>query len=174
MQSQLRLQRPRVLRAGPQQRAVAARAGLFGFMTPKPAAAAPVSQRANEIVEELVDICRGTDAGAKVPAGRREQIAELVDELQGYCMKNPLKSKLLWGEYEVRRRLQPAAAALGRPQSAAAAAQGSGAASRAGDAGSRQGAARPGAPQQRLLPGGSPGALQHPCQGTGAPSSPVG
>ena len=88
-------------RAKPRQSPVVARVGLFNFLAPRPAEAPVNNQRAEELVEELVDVCKGTDAGAKASTAKREQIAELVDELQQYCMKNPLKSKLLWGEYEV-------------------------------------------------------------------------
>lgn len=88
-------------RAKLQQSPVVARVGLFKFLAPKPAEAPVNNQRAQELVEELVDICKVTDAGAKASPARREEIAELVDELQQYCMKNPLKSQLLWGEYEV-------------------------------------------------------------------------
>jgi hypothetical protein len=102
-------------RAKPQQSPVVARVGLFNFLKPKPAEAPVNNQRAQELVEELVDICKGTDAGAKASTARREQIAELVDELQQYCMKNPLKSNLLWGEYEVCCTLQPGCARPARP-----------------------------------------------------------
>ncbi|MEW5307257.1 MAG: hypothetical protein WDW36_009665 [Sanguina aurantia] len=75
--------------------------GLF-----KQKAAPAVDPRGAEIVEELIEL---TKKGSKQTAERDEEVEELVQQLSRYCMKNPLKSPLLWGEYEVLYCSKPAA-----------------------------------------------------------------
>ncbi|KXZ56152.1 hypothetical protein GPECTOR_1g13 [Gonium pectorale] len=78
---------------------------FFSFFTPKPAAPAPlVDPRAKPLVEQLIALTSGTDAGAKATADQKEEIAALVTELSRYCMKNPLKSDLLFGEWKASWR----------------------------------------------------------------------
>lgn len=55
---------------------------FFSFFTPKPAAAA-VNPRTAELVQEVIDLSSGTDAGAKASPQRKEQIAAAVG--LGYC-----------------------------------------------------------------------------------------
>ncbi|EFJ43883.1 hypothetical protein VOLCADRAFT_106656 [Volvox carteri f. nagariensis] len=75
---------------------------FFNFFTPKPAAAAPiVDPRAKPLVERLIALTRGTDAGAKASPALKEEIADVITELSRYCVKNPLKSDLLFGEWKV-------------------------------------------------------------------------
>ncbi|KAG2440887.1 hypothetical protein HXX76_003741 [Chlamydomonas incerta] len=75
---------------------------FFSFFTPKPAAAvSPFDPRAKPLVEQLIAITSGTDAGSKASAAQKEEIAALVTELSRYCIKNPLKSDLLFGEWKV-------------------------------------------------------------------------
>eukprot|EP00198_Chlamydomonas_reinhardtii_P013545 XP_001702882.1 predicted protein [Chlamydomonas reinhardtii] len=78
---------------------------FFNFFAPKPAApTSPFDPRAKPLVEQLIAITSGTDAGAKASAAQKEEIAALVTELSRYCIKNPLKSDLLFGEWKVRAR----------------------------------------------------------------------
>lgn len=59
------------------RQALVVRAGLFDFLTPKPAAPA-VNPRAQEKTEELIDLCSGTSVGSKASPAVKEQIEELV------------------------------------------------------------------------------------------------
>lgn len=81
---------------------------LFGLFTPsKPKSNANAAQ---DLVNELLQSVEGTDGGLKASQARREQIAQLVDELEGCCPRNPLRSPLLFGEYEVLYASKPQAA----------------------------------------------------------------
>ncbi|KAG2493381.1 hypothetical protein HYH03_008513 [Edaphochlamys debaryana] len=83
---------------------------FFNFFTPKPAAAVPsADDRAKPLVEDLIQLTAFTDAGAKCSPEQKEQIAETVIELSRYCMKNPLKSDLLFGEWQVLFSSKPSA-----------------------------------------------------------------
>ncbi|KAG2450565.1 hypothetical protein HYH02_005066 [Chlamydomonas schloesseri] len=85
-----------------QRRAAVECKAFFNFFAPKPAAAtSPFDPRAKPLVEQLIAITSGTDAGAKASAAQKEEIAALVTELSRYCIKNPLKSDLLFGEWKV-------------------------------------------------------------------------
>jgi len=55
-----------------------------------------------ELVDQLLELSARTDGGLNASPAKREQIAELVEELEGFCPRNPLRSPLLFGEYEVR------------------------------------------------------------------------
>ncbi len=57
------------------RRSSVAVSAFFSFLAPKAPKADP---RAGEIVDNLVDICTGTDAGAKASDSRRAEIEELV------------------------------------------------------------------------------------------------
>ena len=50
---------------------------FFSFFTPKPAAAA-VDPRVEEVVEEVIALCQGTDAGLKASPQKKEAIAAAV------------------------------------------------------------------------------------------------
>ncbi|GLC33002.1 hypothetical protein PLESTB_000381600 [Pleodorina starrii] len=83
---------------------------FFNFFTPKPAA--PVSlvdPRAKPLVEQLIGLTSGTDAGAKASPAQKEEIAEVITELSRYCIKNPLKSDFLFGEWKVLFSSKPTA-----------------------------------------------------------------
>ncbi|GIL44491.1 hypothetical protein Vafri_1944 [Volvox africanus] len=83
---------------------------FFNFFTPKPAASIPlVDPRAKPLVERLIGLTSGTDAGAKASPSQKEEIAALITELSRYCMKNPLKSDLLFGEWKVLFSSKPTA-----------------------------------------------------------------
>lgn len=61
---------------------------FFNFFAPKPAApTSPFDPRAKPLVEQLIAITSGTDAGAKASAAQKEEIAALV----GYA------GEALWG-----------------------------------------------------------------------------
>lgn len=88
--------------ARPQRRAAVECKAFFNFFTPKPAAPVnAVDPRAKPLVEQLIALTSRTDAGAKATAQQKEEIAALVTELSRYCIKNPLKSDLLFGEWKV-------------------------------------------------------------------------
>ena len=65
-------------------------------------------------MDQLLDLTERTDGGLSASPAKREQIAELVEELEQYCPRNPLRSPLLFGDYEVRRgRKQEGKRAIG-------------------------------------------------------------
>eukprot|EP00882_Tetradesmus_deserticola_P030072 GHRQ01033731.1.p1 GENE.GHRQ01033731.1~~GHRQ01033731.1.p1 ORF type:complete len:230 (+),score=61.77 GHRQ01033731.1:960-1649(+) len=102
--------RPRtvVARAPAGRKVLLVRAGLFDFLAPKPAAPA-ADPRAQELSEALIDICSGTATGSKASPTTKQEIEELVAELSQYSVKNPLKSPLLWGAYDVLYCSKPTA-----------------------------------------------------------------
>lgn len=109
--------RPVVSRAPVSRKVVVVRAGLFDFLAPKPAAPA-VNPRAQELSEALIDICSSTAAGSKASSTTKQEIEELVAELAQYSLKNPVKSPLLWGTYDVLYCSKPTA--VGGPLKAGA------------------------------------------------------
>jgi chemotaxis protein histidine kinase CheA len=80
---------------------VVTRAGLLDFLTPVAGKTMKKPARTAELVDQLLDLTRGTEAGLKASASRKEEIEELVDELSEYCMRSPLRSDLIFGEWEV-------------------------------------------------------------------------
>lgn len=85
------------------RQALPARA-LFGVFAPKPETSA---NRAQTLVNELLQSVEGTDGGLNASKAKRAQIEELVSELEGICPRNPLRSPLLFGEYEVLYASKP-------------------------------------------------------------------
>ncbi|KAL4859873.1 putative plastid-lipid-associated protein 8 [Chlorella vulgaris] len=80
---------------------------LFGFLAPaKPAAG---SNKTQELVSELIELTSRTNGGLNASSAKRQEIAELAEELQQYCPRNPLRSPLLFGEYEVVYASKPQA-----------------------------------------------------------------
>lgn len=53
-------------------------------------------------MDQLLELTERTDGGLNASPAKREQIAALVEELESYCPRNPLRSPLLYGDYEVR------------------------------------------------------------------------
>ncbi len=53
-------------------------------------------------MDQLLELTERTDGGLNASPAKREQIAALVEELEAYCPRNPLRSPLLYGDYEVR------------------------------------------------------------------------
>jgi hypothetical protein len=86
------------------------RAGLLDFLTPVAGKTIKKPARTAELVDELLELTRGTEAGLKASTSRKEQIEELVDELSGYCMRSPLRSDLIFGEWEVVYASKPTTA----------------------------------------------------------------
>ncbi|GIL75809.1 hypothetical protein Vretimale_5529 [Volvox reticuliferus] len=83
---------------------------FFNFFTPKPAASIPVvDPRAKPLVERLIGLTSGTESGVKASLSQKAEIAEVITELSRYCLKNPLKSELLFGEWKVLFSSKPAA-----------------------------------------------------------------
>jgi hypothetical protein len=72
-----RLTARRVASARPSRKQVQAKA-LFSFLTPKAPKAPQADPRCEELVDNLIDMCARTDAGAKASPAAKEQIAELV------------------------------------------------------------------------------------------------
>lgn len=101
---------------------------LFGFLAPaKPAAGSNKTQELVRIllnprqwkppfqimllcvltqVSELIELTSRTNGGLNASSAKRQEIAELAEELQQYCPRNPLRSPLLFGEYEVQRMVE--------------------------------------------------------------------
>lgn len=78
---------------------------LFGLFSPTKPKAGP--SKAQELVDNLLELTRRTDGGLNASPAKREQIAELVEELQAFCPRNPLRSPLLFGDYEVLYASKP-------------------------------------------------------------------
>ena len=55
-----------------------------------------------ELVDQLLELSSRTVGGLNATPAKRQQIEELVDELEAFCPRNPLRSPLLFGDYEVR------------------------------------------------------------------------
>lgn len=68
--------------------------------TPAPLLATPLLKQ--ELVSDLLELTERTSGGLNASGAKREQIAELVDELQAFCPRAPLRNPLLYGDYEVR------------------------------------------------------------------------
>lgn len=106
--------------SAPRQQTVARRAPLrpqaiFGnsFKLPSFAPSTANKRSTNKKVELLDSLLRLTedcDAGFKTRPAEREAIAEIVDELQAYCPKNPLSRPELLGRWEVRYASKPTTA----------------------------------------------------------------
>ena len=81
---------------------------LFGFLAPPKAKAG--AGKAQELVGQLLELVERSDGGLSTPPAKREEIAELVAELEGLGTRNPLRSPLLFGDYEVVYTSKPQAA----------------------------------------------------------------
>lgn len=57
-----------------------------------------------ELVDQLLELSSRTDGGLNASPAKRQQIEELVDELEAFCPRNPLRNPLLFGDYEVGSR----------------------------------------------------------------------
>ena len=68
------------------------------------------SGRRDELIEELLRATANTNGGLGVGVSVREEISDLVDELQNYCMKDPLGSENIFGRWEVRYASKPGTA----------------------------------------------------------------
>lgn len=79
------------------------RAGFLDFLSPGTASTSkpPKKGRAQELVSRLLEITDGTEAGIKASNQLREEIAELVEELESYCPRSPLRSELIFGTWEI-------------------------------------------------------------------------
>lgn len=95
--------RPRQAVAQP-RRSVQTQA-LFGFLAPSKPKAGP--NKAQELVDQILELTERTDGGLNASPAKREQIAALVEELEAYCPRNPLRSPLLYGDYEVLYASKP-------------------------------------------------------------------
>lgn len=78
---------------------------LFGFLAPAKPKSSP--SKAQELVSQLLELAERTDGGLNASAAKRQQIEELVEELEGFCPRNPLRSTLLFGDYEVLYASKP-------------------------------------------------------------------
>jgi PAP_fibrillin len=77
------------------------RAGLLDFLTPVAGKTIKKPARTAELVDELLQLTQGTEAGLKTSGDRKQEIEGLVNELSEYCMRSPLRSDLIFGEWEV-------------------------------------------------------------------------
>lgn len=57
-----------------------------------------------ELVDQLLELSSRTDGGLNASPAKRQQIEELVEELEAFCPRNPLRNPLLFGDYEVGQR----------------------------------------------------------------------
>lgn len=60
-----------------------------------------------ELIEQLLLLTEDTDAGFKISEAGRRAVSDLVEELQAYCMKDPLSSESIFGRWEVRYASKP-------------------------------------------------------------------
>lgn len=81
------------------------RAGIFDFLTKQ--TTGPASERQKELLGELGEIVAST--GVRASEEAQQEIEQLVEQLQRFSVKNPVKSPLLWGEYEVVYTSKPSA-----------------------------------------------------------------
>ena len=72
---------------------------LFSFLSPPKAKAGP--GKAQELVDRLLELTERTNGGLNASPAKRDEIAGLVDELEGYCPRAPMRSPLIFGDYEV-------------------------------------------------------------------------
>lgn len=94
--------RQRSLRSAP-RRAVKVTA-LFDFFNK---ATVKSGGKKDELIEDLLRLTENADAGFAVSSQGREAIADVVDDLQGFCMKDPLSSEFIFGRWEVRYASKP-------------------------------------------------------------------
>lgn len=60
-----------------------------------------------KLIEQLLLLTEDTDAGFKISQDARRAVSDLVEELQAYCMKDPLSSENIFGRWEVRYASKP-------------------------------------------------------------------
>mmetsp|Transcript_3447 Transcript_3447/g.21618 ORF Transcript_3447/g.21618 Transcript_3447/m.21618 type:complete len:232 (+) Transcript_3447:2703-3398(+) len=58
-------------------------------------------KREDKVVDELLELVEGSDAGANMSDAKRAEVQELVEKLAGRGEKRPARSKLLEAEYDV-------------------------------------------------------------------------
>eukprot|EP00887_Chlorella_sp_A99_P000984 scaffold5.g984.t1 len=80
------------------RRAVVPPRALLNFFAPPAAAKAG---RAQEIVADLLELTAGTNGGRDASPALRQEVEALVEELEGYCPRSPVRSPLLFGDFEV-------------------------------------------------------------------------
>ncbi|PSC67954.1 putative plastid-lipid-associated chloroplastic [Micractinium conductrix] len=81
---------------------------LFSFLSPPKAKAGP--GKAQELVDRLLELTERTNGGLNASPAKRDEIAGLVDELEGYCPRAPMRSPLIFGDYEVLYASKPQSA----------------------------------------------------------------
>ena len=93
--------RPVAATAVSRRRAVEAKA-FFNFFAPAKAAPSKPDPRALELVDEILSVAARAGSGsAPPPAAVAARVEELVEELAPYSVRNPTRSPLLWGAWEV-------------------------------------------------------------------------
>lgn len=73
-------------------------------------ASSPLLLLPQELVDQLLELSERTAGGINASPARRDEIAEVVEELEAFCPKAPLRSPLLYGDYEVLYTSKPLAA----------------------------------------------------------------
>jgi hypothetical protein len=88
------------------RRAAVQTQALFGFLSPAKSVKGGPS-KAQALVDQLLELTERTEGGLNASPSRRQEIEELVGELEAYCPRNPLRSPLLFGDYEVLYASKP-------------------------------------------------------------------
>lgn len=86
-----------------------ARAGLLDFLTPT-FTTTKKTVPAKQLVDDLIAVASKTDAGISASQSVRSEIDTLVEEVEKYCPKAPLRSELIFGEWEVLYASKPGTA----------------------------------------------------------------
>lgn len=77
---------------------------LFDFLNKNSAAG---GNKKDQLIGDLLRLTENADAGFAVSNQGREAIAAVVEDLQAYCMKDPLSSEYIFGRWEVRYASKP-------------------------------------------------------------------
>ncbi|XP_051219058.1 probable plastid-lipid-associated protein 8, chloroplastic [Lolium perenne] len=64
-------------------------------------AAAPGVRAPAELVDSILSKVKGTDRGVLLPKEGHEEVADVALQLAKYCIEEPVKSPLIFGEWEV-------------------------------------------------------------------------
>jgi hypothetical protein len=86
-----------------------ARAGLLDFLTPT-FTTTKKAVPAKQLVDDLIAVASKTDAGISASQSVRSEIEALVEEVEKYCPKAPLRSELIFGQWEVLYASKPGTA----------------------------------------------------------------
>ncbi|KAK9825281.1 hypothetical protein WJX74_005740 [Apatococcus lobatus] len=77
---------------------VVVRAGLLDFL---PSSQPKSTPQSTELVNRLIELSEPTNSGLKASKTSREEIASLAEQLKPFRIRNPTKSPLFWGQFEL-------------------------------------------------------------------------